>query len=123
MKTCGSTRALYWLAGYAHGREAKTLERLTEFAQAQGAYGESIVWMRRAMSAPASSVTEVSRGAFRGLALAQEGTGETDALKETLKEWAQVVGDDSATRWEYERLCCLFPPAEGGDMAPSEGSR
>ena len=28
-----------------------------------------------------------------------------------------------ATRWEYERLCCLFPPAEGSAAASSEVNR
>jgi hypothetical protein len=61
MKVCGATKPLCQLAGYAHTREAKTLERLNEFSQAHGAYAEAADWLRKALAAPASPVKEVRR--------------------------------------------------------------
>lgn len=110
VKICGATRALCQLAGYAHTREAKTLERLNEFMQAQGAYGEAADWMRRALVAPASSAKEVPRDVlYRGLALAQEGTGDVEALRETLSQWSQLAAGQEAFRREYSRLCHRLP--------------
>ncbi len=110
IKICGATRALCQLTGYAHTREAKTLERLNEFMQAHGAYAEAADWLRRALAAPASTVKDVPRGLiYRGLALTQEGTGDLGALRETLTEWAQLSGADDAFRREYSRLCLRFP--------------
>jgi hypothetical protein len=113
VKICGPTRALCQLAGYAHTREAKTLERLNEFMQANGAYAEAADWLRKALSAPASTVKDVPRGLiYRGLALTQEGTGDLGALRATLAEWAQVSGADDTFRREYGRLCLRFPALE-----------
>jgi len=110
VRVCGSTRALCQLAGYAHTRAAKTLERLNEFMQAQGAYAEAADWLRRALVAPASAVKDVPRGLiFRGLALTQEGAGDLPALQDTLAEWAQAAGADDVFRREYARLRQRFP--------------
>jgi hypothetical protein len=112
-KVCGGTRALCQLAGYAHTREAKTLERLNEFMQAHGASAVAANWLRRALTAPASSVKDVPRDViYRGLALAQEGTGDLEALRKTLEEWAQFAGSDDVFRREYVRLCQKFPELE-----------
>jgi hypothetical protein len=46
---------------------------------------------------------------YRGLALAQEGTGDIGALRATLTEWAHSSGADDTFRREYSRLCQRFP--------------
>ena len=117
MKVGGVNRALCQLTGYAHTREAKTLERLSEFLRAHGAYAEAADWLRRALAAPASSVKDVPRGLiYRGLALAQEGMDDLEGLQETLSEWFELAGGDEAFRREYGRLCqkipALMDPAE-----------
>ena len=117
-------KGLGQLAGYAHTREAKTLERLNEFMQAHGAYAEAADWLRRALAAPASTVKDVPRGLiYRGLALAQEGTGDIGALRATLTEWAQLAGADEIFRREYSRLCLRFPELEEPlEAQPAEAS-
>jgi hypothetical protein len=122
VKICGGTRALCQLTGYAHTREAKTLERLNEFLQAGGVYAEAAGWLQRALAAPASPVKDVPRSLiYRGLALSQEGMGDVDALRETLGEWAKIAGGDSAFRREHGRLCERFPElADPVDAKPAE---
>jgi hypothetical protein len=119
----GATRALCQLAGYAHTREAKTLKRLNEFLQAHGAYAEAADWLRRALAAPASSVKDVPRGLiYRGLALAEEGMEDVEALQNTLTEWSQLAGDDEVFEREYGRLCHKFPQLAGREEARSSGA-
>jgi hypothetical protein len=121
-KICGATRALSQLAGYAHTREAKTLERLNEFMQAQGAYAEATDWLGKALTAPASPVKDIPRSVvYRGLAVCQEGTGDLEALRVTMTDWAQLSGGDDVFRREYSRLCQKFPElAEVGAEQPVE---
>ena len=110
VKVCGATRALCQLAGYAHVREAKTLERLNEFTQAHGAYAEGADWLRRAVAAPGSPVKDVPRNLiYRGLVLALEGTSDLDGMQETLNEWAKFAGGDDVFRREHFRLSAKFP--------------
>ena len=124
IKICGATRALCQLAGYAHTREAKTLERVNEFMQAHGAYAEAADWLRKALAAPASTVKDVPRGLiYRGLALAQEGTGDIGALRATLTEWAHSSGADDTFRREYSRLCLRFPELDQSVEARSAQGR
>ena len=87
--------------------------------QGHGAYAEAADWLRRALAAPASSVKDVPRDLiYRGLALAQEGVGDVDPLRNTLAEWAQVAGGDDAFRREYGRLCQKFPALAGLEAQP-----
>jgi hypothetical protein len=110
MKVVGHTRALCQLAGYAHSREAKTLEHLNEFMQAHGAYAEAAQLLKRALTAPVSAVKDVPREViYRGLALAYEGTGDEAALAKVLTDWAEVAGNDDAFTREYARLTQRFP--------------
>lgn len=121
MKVCGATKPLCQLAGYAHTREAKTLERLNEFTQAHGAYAEAADWLRKALAAPASPVKDVRRDLIlRGLVLALEGVGDREALEEALAEWAASAGGGDVFRREHERLCRKFP---GLSQADSQGAR
>jgi len=110
LKICGVTKPLSQLAGYAHAREAKTLERLNEFTQAQGAYAEAAVWLRKALAASPSPVKDVRRDLiYRGLVLALEGTGDLQGLEQALGEWAAIAGGDDVFKRECDRLCRKFP--------------
>jgi tetratricopeptide (TPR) repeat protein len=110
VRTCGVTKPLGQLAGYAHTREAKTLERLNEFIQAHGAYAEAAEWLRKALAAPASPAKEVRRDVIlRGLVLALEGTGDQGGLAEALSQWAELARNDDVFRRERDRLCVKFP--------------
>lgn len=110
VRICGVTKPLSQLAGYAHTREAKTLERLNEFTQAHGAYAEAADWLRKALAAPASPVRDVRRDLInRGLVLALAGAGDVHALGEALDQWAELDGIDDAFRTERDRLYRKFP--------------
>ena len=110
VRICGVTKPLCQLVGYAHTREAKTLERLNEFTQAHGAYAEAADWLRKALDAPASPLRDVRRDMiYRGLVLALEGAGDVDALREALEEWAGLARTDDAFRTEHDRLYRKFP--------------
>jgi tetratricopeptide (TPR) repeat protein len=109
-KLCGTTKPLCQVTGYAHTREAKTLERLNEFMQAHGAYAEAAIWLRRALAAPASPVKDVRRGLiYRGLVLALEGTEDHPELERALSDWAELVSDDDLLQRECDRLQRKFP--------------
>jgi tetratricopeptide (TPR) repeat protein len=110
VKICGVTKPLCQLAGYAHTREAKTLERLNEFMQANGAYAEAADWLRKALAASASPVKDVPRELiYRGLVLALEGTADQRGLEEALGQWAELTGNDDIFQREYDRLYRRFP--------------
>jgi hypothetical protein len=119
LKICGATRPLCQLAGYAHTREGKTLVRLNEFMQSQGAYVEAADWLRKALAAPASPVRDVSTHLiYRGLVLALEGSGDHHGLEEALGQWSEMASDDDVFRRERDRLCRKFPALEPPLDAP-----
>jgi hypothetical protein len=58
----------------------------------------------------ASEAKDVPRDLiYRGLALAYEGTGDLNALQETLNEWALLAAGDETFRREHGRLRQRFP--------------
>jgi hypothetical protein len=123
MKICGPTKPLCQLAGYAHTREAKTLERLNEFSQAHAAYVEAADWLRKSLAAPASPVKAVRRDLIlRGLVIAFEGAGDHQALEVALGEWAELAGGDEVFRRERDRLCRKFPALKQPPKTPAVGA-
>ena len=106
---CGDTPLLCQAAAYLRTREAKTLERLMQFAAAQGCYTQGARWARRALETPNPSSREVSRSAlYRSLLVALDGAGDPNATVRALFEWRAAVGsDDYEWRRERDRLGAL----------------
>jgi hypothetical protein len=110
IKACGATQALCQLAGYAHTREAKTLERLNEFTQAQGAYAEAVAFLKRGLTAPPSRIRSSSRGSlYRSLIHALEGYGKNEEVLEIATEWSRSGIDQEVFDDECRRLTRRFP--------------
>jgi hypothetical protein len=94
MKTSGMTKALCQLAGYARSREAKTLDRLSRFSEAERAYADSIAHFRRGLSAPGSATRDVSRDdLYRGLAICYQALNDHEQLAKIRAEWDAVSPD------------------------------
>jgi hypothetical protein len=91
VRVCGVTRALSRIAAYARSREAKTLVRLNEFSQAEGAFSESVAHFRRALDAPASGARDVSRARLlEGLIVALEGLDDKEGVLSAQDELAKL---------------------------------
>jgi hypothetical protein len=112
LKACGPRKGLCQLAGYSRSREAKTLARLNEFAQAEVAWAEAVAHFRRGLAATASREREVSRDQlYRGLSIALEGLGDLEGLADLRAEWnavapstdTQVVGPTAGARGSPNR--------------------
>ena len=109
IERCGPSRSLYYLAGYASSREAKSRSILGEFMAAEAAYTRSRDWFSQALDAPVSGESEFPRGAvFRGLVLALEGLGDVDGLRRTFSNWRAQVGIDHYFESESIRLSSKF---------------
>ena len=109
IQRCGSSQLLCYWAGYAASREAKSRVRANNFSNAQGAYTRAANWYSRALTAPLSDVSRVSKGAIlRGLALAFEGLEDEDKLHKTLMDWHTIAGRDPYFQSECARLTRRF---------------
>ncbi len=110
IERCGSSRLLCYWAGYASSREAKARERAQNFINAHGSYVRSVDWFKRALDAPLSDVAQVDNGSiYRGLALAYEGIGDQDELRNTLIEWYRSSASVPFFDMELNRLSQKFP--------------
>ncbi len=117
---CGDTPLLCQAAAYLRTREAKTLERLMQFAAAQGCYTQGARWARRALETPNPSSRDVSRSAlYRSLVVSLDGAGDPRATVKALLEWRAAVGnEDYEWRRERERLGRL---SEYDELLPPTG--
>lgn len=110
VKRCGDSRGLCQFASYAHCREARIMERMQQFAAAQGAYSEACKWAVRSLEAPAGGALEPMKDVvYRSLVLALEGLGDTVRLAEVLAEWEKADPRSNYLTSESERLRRRFP--------------
>ena len=109
IERCGETPALCGAIAYLKSREAKTLERLSQFTAAQTCFRQGADWARKALAAPNPSSREASRARlYRSLVIALDGCGDLGRTVEALQEWeAAVGGEDPEWRREYDRLASL----------------
>ena len=110
IQRCGHSQLLYYWAGYAASREAKSRERTQAFALAEGSYVLAVEWFNKALDAPVSDVASVNRSQiFRGLTLAFEGLGDEDRLRKVLGDWRSSSESDPFFQSECLRLLQKYP--------------
>ena len=109
IERCGDTPALCGAIAYLKSREAKTLERLSQFTAAQTCFRQGADWARKALATSNPSSREASRTRlYRSLVIALDGCGDPEKTVEALQEWgATVGGEDPEWRREYDRLASL----------------
>ena len=109
VEKCGDSDGLCYAAGYAYGRQAKTLDRIHEFTSAQSCYGMAISWLKRALDAPTLDENLTTKSAiYRGLALGYEGTGEVQLLADVLRTWRDIASGEYTFKNEVLRLSGKF---------------
>ena len=110
LNRCGPSQLLYYWAGYAVSREAKSRERTQAFAVAEGSYLLAVEWFKKALEAPVSDVATINRSQiYRGLTLALDGLGDEEQLAKTLGQWRSFSETDPFFQLECSRMLEKYP--------------
>jgi NB-ARC domain-containing protein len=107
IERCGSTRALCELAGYARTREAKLLEKASQFVGAQSAFAQAREHFREALKCPPSETTTIGR-VYRGLVVSLEGLEDRNELEVIFNDWHRAAPTDPNYESEFDRLQFKF---------------
>ena len=104
LERCGESDRRCHRAGYLKSREAKALDYLNEFSQAQNARHVAVGLFQQALKAPREERSVPRSQIYRALAYAFHELDDVTGLTDTLNDWHAVSSTDPLFMREIRRL-------------------